>query len=99
MRYERIKVLEWDEFIKVLETVKSAKSARSNRKYVMIRIEGKNVVGQRESGKEFKIDIDQLFLAHVNEPEINTTILKEYIKTRAQSPSLAILFEMGIVEL
>ncbi len=99
MRHARVKILEWEEFVKILKTVKSAKSASQDKKYVNIKVVGKNILGQRESGDEFKIDIEQLYIAHRQETIITTTVLKKYIKNRTQSPSLAILIEMGIVQL
>lgn len=93
------KKLAKEEFLELLQHVKEATSI-GGVTYSQIRIEKNTIVGCRNTTKgTFKIYINELYLAYSeNEPvKINTTILKSYISTRAQSPAYAILKEMGLV--
>ena len=87
------------EFLTRLGQVKTAVSVRDNVVYSSIEVEGNKCSGSREYPHEgFIIYVDKLYQAYCELETINTTSLRKYIKTRAQSPALAILIEMGLVD-
>ena len=47
--------------------------------------------------KKFLVKADELYRAYFECDKLNTTVLKDYISTRAQSPALAILSAAGLV--
>lgn len=84
-----------DEFIKRLQLITSAKSV-TGVKYDNIRIVGNICTGIRTSTqKPFEIYIDRLYEAYLKCSVFTTTSIKPYVN-RVQSPSLAILKEMGL---
>lgn len=87
------------EFLARLDQVKTAESVKQHVVYYSIFIKGNKCSGKREStNKNFTIDIDKLYQAYCELESINTKLLKPYVTTRAQSPALAILIEMGLVD-
>lgn len=86
------------EFKSALSGVKTAYSQRSNTKYTITEVTETEIIGTRdnENQNDFRINIEELFEAH-KQKEINTTVLKNFISTRAQSPALAILKSLGVI--
>ena len=67
-------------------------------KYIDISFENDYIIGMRESTKKsFKINAYKLQDAYIHEETINTRTLKAYVD-RVQSPSLAILLQIGVVK-
>lgn len=86
------------EFRNAINGINRAYSIRDNIPYVNISVTGSDITGMREStGKTFNVPLEALFKAQSKVSELNTTILKEYIVTRAQSPAMAILKGIGVI--
>ena len=83
------------EFIKRIQSIDSATSVKGM-KYTSIQVYHNRCTGIREStNKPFEINLDHLYNAYVSLDGITTTSLREYV-ARVQSPSLAILREIGL---
>lgn len=66
--------------------------------YVGITVNGPEIKGKRAStGKDFTINLPELFEAQQKLDLISTTDLKQFITTRAQSPAMAILKQLNII--
>lgn len=84
------------EFIERVSRISSAQSVQG-KIYVSIHVDGSVCTGIRKStGKSFKVNLDRLYEAYIENKEINTAVLKSYVD-RNQSPAFAILKEAGIV--
>lgn len=96
--YKRIVSISENEFKKRVSSINSAKSLKYGIEYVNIFVKGDWIYGVRKStNNSFKIDLSSLYQAHKELELMNTEALKGYVKTRAQSPALAILKEIGII--
>ena len=86
-----------EEFIRQLQIIKEADSVQGVH-YSQINICKNKIQGIRDSTqKSFTVDIESLYRAYSENDVINTSVLKEYIKNRVQSPAYAILIKMGIL--
>jgi len=96
--YKRIISISEIEFQKRINSIHSAKSLRDGIEYTNIVIKGNEIYGVRKStNKPFRIDLNSLYQAHNELEQVNTKLLKIYVQTRAQSPALAILKEIGVI--
>lgn len=75
-------------------------SGKQHKMYTNIRRLNNICMGQRESGTKFKIDLDALYRAYVDNDKINTNTLLEggYITDRWRSPSIAIMNYAGLID-
>lgn len=96
--YRRIISISEVEFKKRINSIHSAKSLRDGVEYANIVIRGNKICGIRKStNNSFSIDLNSLYQAHNELEQVNTKLLKMYVQTRAQSPALAILKEIGVI--
>ncbi len=66
--------------------------------YSYICLSGNMITGVRDTTKQaFRVNADELYKAYSECAVLNTSILKGYISSRAQSPALAILRAAGQV--
>lgn len=85
---------ERNRFIQVLKEIKSAVSTSQGKRYTNISVKPPYIVGYRESGSKFYIDIDTLCDIYYNEniETLRPTDLKIYFpKNRFRSAACAIL--------
>ncbi len=80
-----------NEFIRRLNLIKSATSV-TGKMYRAIRVDGRYVTFiRRGKFSPEEIHIDELYDLYVHEDAINTSVAKDYISGRSQSPAVAIL--------
>lgn len=86
-----------EKFIQILKQIKSATSSEKNKRYTNISVK-QCIVGKRESGTQFLIDIDTLFdiYNNANIEDIQPSDLEDYINDKgpSRSPAVAILHEV-----
>lgn len=86
-----------DEFRAAIESIDTATSV-TGILYSQIKVTGDTIVGVRDTTKApFRISLSKLYSAYTNENIFSTSSLKPYVD-RVQSPSLAILKEIGAIE-
>lgn len=75
-------------------------SGKQHKMYKNIRRVGCVCYGERESDSTFKIDLDVLYQAYLDNDIINTnTLLKGgYVTDRKRSPSIAIMRNAGLID-
>lgn len=90
------------EFENKIKRVEKCQSIRAEIKYTFVRYDNvqHKYIGKRDTTfREFTIDIKKLYdcVCDNFHKHINTSVLKEYITSRCQSPAYAILIEAGII--
>lgn len=73
---------------------------KQHKMYTNIRRVNNVCSGQRESGSDFKIDLNALYQAYTDNDKINTNTLYKggYVTGRWRSPSIAIMKYAGLID-
>jgi len=97
---KRIMITKEQFFENVDNLPKQIFSGQQHKMYTNIRRLGSICYGERESNSKFKIDLDVLYQAYLDNDVINTNTLRdgEYITDRKRSPSIAIMRNAGLID-
>jgi hypothetical protein len=90
-------MLSKDQFYKKIMGIKIATSITGKASYSILEyIPGKNKLKfkRNNTGKEWQLNVDELFNAYRQESYFNTIILKKYITGRVFSPAFAVLLKI-----
>jgi hypothetical protein len=87
------------QFVDAVREVRKMTSKTGTASYSDFSLEGAALSFKRDNtGKYWKLDIDEVYRAYTKESFINTVILRKYISSRVFSPSLALLIKTGFCD-
>jgi hypothetical protein len=87
--------MEYNAFVNRLLSIRKAESISGARNYVDIKVASPYLTFRREGKSEFeRIKLDELYKFYTSGEELKTTVAKNYISGRVQSPAVAVLLAL-----
>jgi len=90
-------MLTFEKFMDRVKQVKSYKSVTGRATYSHCAVDGVVLNFIRDNtGKTWQINLPDAYTAYQNEPLINTTVLRSYMRNRVYSPTMGLLIAIEL---